>query len=96
MFTHRAQEGTRNDMPGTHLALGSANILKFSHITGDNDPHVTIYKDSSHLQVTTDKAQNKKVSPAVRSPEALVGAPCRAGPSVIMLWINPVTDGATE
>lgn len=82
---HGAQERARKGMPGAHLASESANIPKSSHITGDNDPHVTVYQDSSsHLHVTADNVQNKNLSPAVRSPEARVAVPRRAGPSMIM------------
>lgn len=85
MCTHGAQEKARKDMPGAHLASESANILKSSHITGNNDPHITVCKDTSfHLHVTADNVQNKNLSPAVRSPEAQVAVPCRAGPSMIM------------
>lgn len=85
MCAHGAQERARKGTPGAHLASESANILKSSHITGDNDPHVTVYQDSSsHLHVTADNVQNKNLSPAVRSPEARVAVPRRAGPSMIM------------
>lgn len=87
-------------MSGAHLASESAHILKSSHNIGDNDSHVTIFEDSSHLQMTTNMTQNKNLSPAVKSLGAPVVAPCRAGPSMLVLtqlsWTNPATEGALE